>query len=134
MNPSSGLVEPVVRVLQGNGNLSFTSLETAWDEGVVLVDSGDVSGDGASELVTIGGGASFRGGGDSPLLSLRNVTTPTCPGDFDGTGDVGIDDLLILLGEFADCTSGCQSDIDNDSDVDIDDMLTLIGAWGVCPR
>lgn len=134
VNPSTGLVEPVVRVLQGNGNLSFTSLETAWDEGVVLVDSGDVSGNGASELVTIGGGAPFRGGGGSPLLSLRDVTTPTCPGDFDGTGDVGIDDLLILLGEFAGCTSGCQSDMDNDNDVDIDDMLTLIGAWGVCPR
>ena len=134
LNPSSGLVEPVVRVLQGNGGLSFTSLETAWDEDVVLVDSGDVSGDGASELVTIGGGTSFRGDGGSPLLTLRDVTTPTCPGDFDGTGDVGIDDLLILLGEFAECTSGCQSDMDSDGDVDIDDMLALIGAWGVCPR
>ncbi len=134
LNPSSGLVEPVVRVLQGNGSLSFTSLETAWDEDVVLVDSGDVSGDGASELVTIGGGTSFRGDGGSPLLTLRDVTTPTCPGDFDGTGDVGIDDLLILLGEFAECTSGCQSDMDSDGDVDIDDMLSLIGAWGACPR
>jgi len=135
LNPISGNIEPVVRVLQGNGNLSFTSLETAWGEDTALVASGDVSGDGANELVTIGGGPSFRGsGGDEPLLTLRETATLTCPGDFDGTGDVGIDDLLILLGEFAECTTGCQSDIDDDGDVDIDDMLALIGAWGPCPR
>jgi hypothetical protein len=133
VNPSSGLVEPVVRVLQGNGSLSFTSLETAWGEDVVLVDSGDVSGDGASELVTIGGGASFRGGGDSPLLTLRETSNTTCPGDFDGSGEVGIDDILALLGEFgSSCKEGCQTDTDGDGDVDIDDMLTVIGAFGPC--
>ncbi|MBP27206.1 MAG: hypothetical protein CMJ63_03165, partial [Planctomycetaceae bacterium] len=134
LNPSSGLIEPVVRVLQGNGSLSFTSLDTAEGDDTVLVASGDISGDGASELVTIGGGPSFRGGGESPLLTLRETNIITCPGDFDETGDVGIDDLLILLSEFAECTSGCQSDMDSDGDVDIDDMLALIGAWGVCPR
>lgn len=134
VNPISGLVEPVVRILQGNGSLSFTSIETAWGEDAVLVASGDVSGDSVNELVTIGGGAAFRSGAAEPLLTLRETTTPSCPGDFDGTGDVGIDDLLILLSEFAECTIGCQSDIDDDGDVDIDDMLSLIGAWGPCPR
>jgi hypothetical protein len=133
MDPDTG--DPLVRILQGDGNLGFTSLDTAEGENVVLIDSRSSGGSGANELVTIGGGASFRGsGGDEPLLTLRETVTLTCPGDFDGTGDVGIDDLLILLGEFAECTTGCQSDIDDDGDVDIDDMLALIGAWGPCPR
>ena len=126
--------EPVVRILQGDGNLSFTSVDTAEGENVVLVDAGDVSGDGVNELVTIGGGPAFRSRGIVPILSLRDVDNASCPGDFDSTGDVGIDDLLTLLGEFGSCTENCQSDIDSDNDVDIDDMLALIGVWGPCPR
>jgi hypothetical protein len=63
-----------------------------------------------------------------------NSLASTCPGDFDGTGSVGIDDLLILLGEFGSCTANCQGDLDGDDDVDIDDMLALISMWGDCPR
>ena len=130
-NPITGGVEPVVRVLQGNGSLGFTSLETAWDENVALVDSGDVSGDGQSELVTIGGGAALRSRGGVPALTLRKITV-SCPGDFDGNGSVDVDDLLVLLGEFSSCTENCLSDMDSDGDVDIDDMLSLIGVWGPC--
>jgi hypothetical protein len=126
--------EPVVRILQGDGNLSFTSVDTAEGENVVLVDAGDVSGDGVNELVTVGGGPSLRSRGIAPMLSLREVDNASCPGDFDSTGDVGIDDLLALLGEFGSCTENCQGDMDGDNDVDIDDMLGLIGVWGPCPR
>jgi hypothetical protein len=126
--------EPVVRILQGDGNLSFTSVDTAEGENVVLVDAGDVSGDGVNELVTIGGGPALRSRGIAPMLSLRDVDNASCPGDFDSTGDVGIDDLLTLLAEFSSCSENCQSDIDGDNDVDIDDMLSLIGVWGPCPR
>jgi hypothetical protein len=132
-NPFGGF-DPVVRILQGDGNLSFTSVDTAEGENVVLVDAGDISGDGVNELVTIGGGPAFRSRGIVPILSLRDVDNASCPGDFDSTGDVGIDDLLTLLGEFGSCTENCQSDIDSDNDVDIDDMLALIGVWGPCPR
>ena len=126
--------EPVVRILQGDGNLSFTSVDTAEGENVVLVDAGDVSGDGVNELVTIGGGPALRSRGIAPMLSLREVDNASCPGDFDSTGDVGIDDLLTLLGEFGSCSENCQGDMDGDNDVDIDDMLGLIGVWGPCPR
>ena len=129
-----GVSEPVVRILQGDGNLSFTSVDTAEGENVALVDAGDVSGDGVNELVTIGGGPALRSRGIAPMLSLRDVDNASCPGDFDSTGDVGIDDLLTLLAEFSSCTENCQSDIDGDNDVDIDDMLSLIGVWGPCPR
>jgi hypothetical protein len=132
VNPITGVDESVVRVLQGNGNLSFTSLETAWGESTVLLDAGDISGDGLSELVTIGGGAALRSRGGTPLLSLRDTDVGTCDGDFDNSGDVNVDDLLILLGEFSSCNKNCIADMDGDNDVDIDDMLLLLGAWGRC--
>ncbi len=130
-NPITGGIEPVVRVLQGNGSLSFTSLETAWGESVALVSDGDISGDGLSELVTIGGGPALRNRGGVPELTLRE-TSMTCPGDFDANGGVNVDDLLILLGEFGSCTKSCLADMNGDGDVDIDDMLSLIGVWGPC--
>ena len=130
----SGGTAPLVRILQGNGNLSFSSVDIADGEGVILIDAGDVSGDGVNEIVTIGGSAPLRSRGISPILSLRKVNNATCPGDFDGTGDVGIDDLLTMLGEFGSCSKNCQGDVDGDNDVDIDDLLALIGVFGPCPR
>ncbi len=133
-NPISGAQESLVRVLQGDGNLAFTSIDTAENENVVLVDSGDVSGDGVNELITIGDGGSFRMGGPTPLLTLRSTDEPTCPGDFDGSGSVDINDILTLLGEFGSCTEDCQGDMDGNGFVDIDDLLELINVWGPCDR
>jgi hypothetical protein len=132
----SGAEELVVRILQGdnNGNLSFTSVDVAEGENAILIDTGDVSGDGVNELVTISGGTPLRSRDGAVILSLREVNNATCPGDFDGTGDVGIDDLLIMLGEFGSCSKNCQGDVDGDNDVDIDDLLALIGVFGPCPR
>jgi len=123
-----------VRVLQNDGSMSFASIDTAEGEGVVLLDSGDISGDGVSELVTIGGGSALRGLGD-PILSLRPLNSATtCSGDADATGFVDIEDLLVVLSEFGTCPSGCAADFDDDGDVDVDDMLVVIGNWGPCPR
>ena len=132
----SGAEELVVRILQGdnNGNLSFTSEDVAEGENAILIDTGDVSGDGVNELVTISGGTPLRSRDGAVILSLREVNNATCPGDFDGTGDVGIDDLLTMLGEFGSCSKNCQGDVDGDNDVDIDDLLALIGVFGPCPR
>lgn len=123
-----------VRVLQNDGNMAFTTIDTAEDEGVVLLDSGDISGNGVSELVTIGDGSALRGMGD-PILSLRPLnSSTTCAGDADATGFVNIEDLLVVLSEFGSCPAGCAADFDDDGDVDIDDMLVVIGNWGPCPR
>ena len=54
--------------------MSFTSIDTASGEDVVLIDAGDVSGDGTTELVTISGSSSLRGGDAPVLLSLANST------------------------------------------------------------
>ena len=52
-----------------------------------------------------------------------------CVGDFDGTGDVGVDDLLALLAAYQ---SNGNGDCDGDGDTDVDDLLILIGVWGSC--
>ncbi|MCH2152907.1 MAG: right-handed parallel beta-helix repeat-containing protein [Phycisphaerales bacterium] len=54
-----------------------------------------------------------------------------CPGDFDGNGDVGVDDLLLLLGEYGtDCSAGCDSDLDGNGLVNVDDLLELLSYYG----
>ncbi len=54
-----------------------------------------------------------------------------CPADVDGSGAVGFDDLLTVLGAFGD--AGGPADVDDSGLVDFDDLLTLLGAWGPCP-
>ena len=58
-----------------------------------------------------------------------------CPWDLDGNGDVGVDDLLILLGTWGPCPKkgDCPADFDNSGDVGVKDLLFLLGAWGPCP-
>ncbi|MDG2476563.1 MAG: hypothetical protein P8M32_01545 [Phycisphaerales bacterium] len=51
-----------------------------------------------------------------------------CEADLDGSGDVGIDDLLLAIGSWG--TSG--GDITGDGTTNIDDLLGLIAAFGPC--
>ena len=57
-----------------------------------------------------------------------------CPWDFDNSGDVGVKDLLFLLGAWGPCPpkGDCLADFDNSGDVGVKDLLTLLGAWGPC--
>jgi hypothetical protein len=123
---------PRVRVLQNEGNMLFTTVDTAIDEGVVLVDAGDVSGNDDIELVTVGGGSDqFL---VPPLLTVRANTSITCVGDTDFNDVVNVDDMLMVLSQFGPCPNGCSGDFNDDGAVTIDDLLALIGAWGPCPR
>ena len=58
-----------------------------------------------------------------------------CPADFDDSGDVGVKDLLFLLGAWGPCPKkgDCLADFDDSSDVGVKDLLFLLGAWGPCP-
>ena len=60
---------------------------------------------------------------------------PPCPADIDGSGDVGVKDLLFLLGAWGDCPAKgpCLADFDDSGDVGVKDLLFLLGAWGDCP-
>ena len=55
-----------------------------------------------------------------------------CPWDLDGSGDVGVKDLLILLGVWGPCKD-CPADFDGSGDVEVKDLLILLGNWGPCP-
>ena len=60
---------------------------------------------------------------------------PACAADFDNSGDVGVKDLLFLLGTWGPCPlkGDCLADFDNSGDVGVKDLLFLLGAWGPCP-
>ncbi|MCH8151082.1 MAG: hypothetical protein IH830_01755 [Planctomycetes bacterium] len=58
---------------------------------------------------------------------------PACPWDLNGSGDVGILDLLALLAAWGPCEAPCPPDFDGGGTVDIFDLLTLIANWGACP-
>ncbi len=54
------------------------------------------------------------------------------PGDLDNDGQVGVKDLLILLGNWGSCDncSNCPADLDNNCVVGVPDLLILLGNWG----
>jgi len=55
-----------------------------------------------------------------------------CVGDIDDTGDVGFNDLVILLASWGPCP-GCAADLDNSGDVGFNDLVVLLASWGPCP-
>ena len=69
---------------------------------------------------------------DDVVISAIDAGGEPCFGDVDGSGSVGTDDLLTVIGEFG-CTSGCGGgDINGDGVVDANDILGVVGAWGCC--
>lgn len=49
-------------------------------------------------------------------------------GDVDGSGIVGMGDLLILLASWGPC-AGCQADLNGDGSVGVLDLLIVLGNW-----
>ena len=66
-------------------------------------------------------------------LSRVALTNPVwlqsaAAGDVDGSGSVGVNDLLVILDSWGDCL-GCPADTDGDGFVGVDDLLAVIGQW-----
>lgn len=131
---------PVVRLLRNNstqpGQAVFdapadilTGLTT------VLVQAGDVNGDGLADVIAVNGaGGGLRGTGS--VTVLLNETRATPAGDVDGDGLVGAQDLANLLGSWGACPalpSLCLSDIDGDGLVNSVDLCLLLGTWSGSP-
>jgi len=90
----------------------------------VTVDSSpDCNGNGVPDVDDIDGGDSNDEDGDGVPDECQ------CPGDMDGSGTVGVDDLLIVIGQYGGPGSG---DLDGDGVVDADDLLLMLAAWGDC--
>jgi len=62
---------------------------------------------------------------------LRLTMAADCPGDLDGSGDVGTTDLLQLLAAWGPCDD-CDEDLDGSGEVGTTDLLELLAAWGPC--
>lgn len=58
--------------------------------------------------------------------------TCACPWDLDESGDVGITDLLRVLGAWGP-NAGHAADLDEDGEVGFSDLQVLLGRWGDCP-
>ncbi len=72
-------------------------------------------------------------GTNSGSAYLFDAAAPgKCPWDLDGTGDVGVLDLLALLAGWGTDPGGPQ-DFDGDGFVGILDLLVLLANWGPCP-
>ncbi|MCH7849740.1 MAG: hypothetical protein IIB53_15440 [Planctomycetes bacterium] len=68
---------------------------------------------------------------DAVGITVENA----CPWDLDDSNNVGVKDLLILLGTWGPCPKkgDCPADFDDSNDVGVKDLLILLGAWGPCP-
>ncbi len=55
-----------------------------------------------------------------------------CLWDLDGSGSVGVPDLLSLLISWGSCED-CPADFDGDGNVGVPDLLALLANWGPCP-
>ncbi len=76
----------------------------------------------------------WTGKGDPPTFAPCDGPPP-CLADLDGSGDVGVKDLLFLLGTWGPCPKkgDCPADFDDSGDVGVKDLLVLLGTWGPCP-
>lgn len=59
-----------------------------------------------------------------PFPELAN----SLPGDVNGDGAVGVDDLLSIIAAWGPC-SGCIEDLNGDGFVDVNDLLSALAAW-----
>lgn len=64
-----------------------------------------------------------------------NTAEPTtnCPADLDNSGNILINDVLLLLQNYG-CTSGCTADLDGNDIVNTTDLLIMLTTFGqACP-
>ena len=77
----------------------------------------------------LGSGSVIEAAVDAVSISEADCgDEPSCDGDLDGSGDVGTDDLLHLIGAWG----GPGGDVDGDGNTGTDDLLALIANWGPC--
>ena len=94
-----------------------------------------ISGATGKEVAIVGAWLDDDNGSDSGSAYLFDAAAPgMCPWDIDDNGNVGVKDLLFLLGAWGPCPpkEDCPADFDDSGDVGVKDLLDLLGNWGPC--
>jgi hypothetical protein len=76
----------------------------------------------------LGSGSVIEAAVDAVSISKPDCEDSDCVGDLDGSGEVGTDDLLQVIGAWG----TPDGDINGDGTTDANDLLALIGNWGPC--
>ena len=102
------------------------------DDGEAFDRFGSVAITGSPGKETAIVGALFDGDNGNASGSAYLFDASACPWDLDGSGDVGVKDLLSLLGSWGPC-EGCPADFNGDGTVGVSDLLIFLANWGPCP-
>jgi hypothetical protein len=90
----------------------------------------DCDQNGVLDLIDILDGAT-----DADDNGVLDACEPTCLGDVDGDGAVGMVEFLQVLADWGPCPAlpaPCESDYDRDGEVGIVDFLFALSKWGPC--
>ena len=82
---------------------------------------------GTQYLIRVGSADANDTGSGS--ININCIPGTTCDGDCNGDGEVNVDDILDMLGQFG--TAG-DCDTNGDGIIDVNDLLAQIANWGSC--
>ncbi len=130
-NGGSGLRADDLALTPGTG-LAF-SLEGDVPPGASIdADTGEFIWNAPSSAVSYTFTVRVSDDGAPPLSDQETITvtvTDACPADLDGSGQVAVPDLLILLAAWG---SPGPGDLDGSGTVGINDLLAMLESWGPC--
>jgi hypothetical protein len=119
-------------------SVSITNLTTGATATAAPIDW--YLGGGAAPALPLATSVRFFAGGTTPgnIAAFDNFSISAscgsnpCPADLDNSGDVGLQDLAILLSNFGrtDNPPAGAGNLDGDGDVDLQDLATLLAAFG----
>ena len=128
--PNGGVLEGTINLAQQSGSVPSA---------IHLAVGPYPSADGSSLLWEYQVPASINSDGNLDageylLVDLDALFGEACPGDLDNSGDVGFDDLNVLLAHYGGSGTSADGDLDGDADVDFDDLNQLLAVYGqACP-
>ena len=68
--------------------------------------------------------------GSTSSGEIWKIIRETGLGDFNCDRDVGVVDLLQMLGAWGPCIPACPEDLDRNGEIGVTDLLLLLGQWG----
>jgi len=92
----------------------------------------DCNGNGIPDSCDITAGTSL----DINRNGIADECEPDCAADSapaGGDGEVNVEDLLQVIGDWGPCDGPCPGDVTYNDIVNVQDLLAVISAWGACP-